>query len=399
MAPLPKELLQPYVKNKNVKGLDQDQDVLSGEVSGNLGAFNMKEWNRSSKQTFERNPDYYLRDHASEQNVQNWVEFKSDEIRFSADKVPYLDKYTYQIFDEPSTSRSAGQVHSAGIPNSKIGVWKNVDNVDIFHYPYDTGIFWLNINHRINGWEPLRYGDHNHNSRKVRQAWGEIHYWKTIKQEIKNNLANPTHTYHFNWGPFYPPEEELYIPTGEMSKAKTMLEEGTSNDYGYNSNGQFVDANGEQVELTAVLTTSATESKLEAQYWNSRAQEAGFKTNVVGTTWVNLLVNYAQNSAKNVEGDTPWSSGAYNGGPYDAAVSNKQWDFMIGLGFGQSPYTPWSSISSTMVEKGTFNLWGYHQDRFDIKSVVNQVGTMTDRQKVQQKLTDLFAFLSKDMPM
>jgi hypothetical protein len=71
---------------------------------------------------------------------------------------------------------------------------------------------------------------------------------------------------------------------------------------------------------------------------------------------------------------------------------------MLGLGFSTSPYAPWSAVRSTLAEKGTFNLWGYTQDEYDMQEFIGNASTASSQEEVQSQMTELFSFISKDMP-
>jgi peptide/nickel transport system substrate-binding protein len=391
---VPKSLLKKYVPNQDKEGLDKDKDMIEGGLSqGNLGPYQFEQWERSSKWVFSRNEDYYMQDVGPRDDTY-------DDYRnfYQWDESPYFENYQYQVFDENSTALSAlktGEVQTAGINSRKVSNYKGMNGINVWQNSFGNGVFWLNMNHRINGWGPIR------NSRKVRQAFGNLYDKQTIIKQINNGNAVPLSTFHPKWGPFYPPEDDLYEPEGKIEEAKTLLEEGTSNDYGYDSKGVFKNGEGNQVSLKAVRTTGNPATELGAQYMKSRLDKAGIKLNINAAQWSTLLSSYAMNSAKNVDGvDEPdWSTSAFNGGPWNQSASSEDWSLMFGLGFSTSPYAPWSAVKSTMAEKQGFNLWGYHQDKFDIAQTIDDASTASDPEVTQEKMTELFGFLSRDMPV
>jgi ABC-type transport system substrate-binding protein len=155
-----------------------------------------------------------------------------------------------------------------------------------------------------------------------------------------------------------------------------------------------------QVELSIVRTQGNPSVEVAANYLKQRLNEAGIKSTIESKQWSTLLQDYAMNSAENTDvGEPDWSVGSFNGGPWDQSVSNEQWDIMLGLGFSTSPYAPWSAVRSTMATQGTFNLWGYTQDEYDINNFIGEASTAESREKLQSMLTELFGFLSEDMPM
>ena len=382
---LPKEFLKPYVDKQDVKGLDKDPYLTEAKYStGNLGAYEFDSWTRNSQMVFKRNDAYYRREKIGEVGGLNYSES------------PYWETLSYQQFDESATALSAletGEVDMAGIPDTKVKNWRTKQSTMLYESPFDNGVFWLNLNHRINGWDPIR------SSRKVRYAIGNIYDPKTIIAEAYNGLAVPLRTFHPSWGPYYPPEDKLTSLPGDLEKAKTQLEEGTSDEYGYEGE-KFMGPDG-QVELSIVRTTGNPSVEVAANYLKQRLAKAGIKSSIEAKQWNTLLSNYAMNSPDNVEGvsEPDWSVGQFNGGPWDQSASKEQWDIMLGLGFSTSPYAPWSAIRSTLATKGSFNLWGYTQDEYDVQKFLGEASTASSRDKLNSMLTEFFGFLSKDMPM
>jgi peptide/nickel transport system substrate-binding protein len=232
----------------------------------------------------------------------------------------------------------------------------------------------------------------------VRYAIGNAFDPDTIIEEAYNGLAVPLRTFHPSWGPYYPPEDELTSLPGDLDKAREQLESGTGDDYGYEGD-KFVGPDG-QVELNIVRTTGNPSVEISSNYLQQRLEKLGIKSNIEAKQWSTLLQNYAMNSADNVEDvDEPdFSIGAFNGGPWDQSVSKEEWDIMVGLGFSTSPYAPWSAVKSTLDEKGTFNLWGYQTDEYDISQFIGNASTAESQEEVQSMMTEIFSFISEDMP-
>lgn len=381
---LPKEFLQPYVESQDAEGLDKDPYVTEAQYStGNLGPYQFDSWNRNSQMVFTRNPDYYRREAIGQFENLDYSES------------PYWERLTFQQFEESSTALSAletGEIDAAEIPDTKVQNWRNKQSTKLYESPFDNGVFWLNLNHRINGWDPIR------ESREVRYALGNIYDPDTIIEEAYNGLAVPLRTFHPSWGPYYPPDDQLTSLPGDLEKAKQQLESGTSDEYGYDGD-RFMGPDG-QVELSMVRTTGNPSVEVAANYLKQRLNQAGIKSSIEAKQWSTLLQNYAMNSADNVDDvDEPdWSIGPFNGGPWDQSASSEQWDIMLGLGFSTSPYAPWSAVRSTLDEKGSFNLWGYTQDEYDIASFIGEASTADSRDKLESMMTELFAFISEDMP-
>ena len=398
---LPKELLQKYVPNQDAEGIEKDSEVVDGKLSqgeSNLGPYEFKNWERGAQWQFARNDDYYLKDHADEDVFSDpYYDFRN---------APYFDEYRYQVFQEGSQTLNAldtGEVDATGIDTRKVSEYRGRDDITIWESKFDNGVFWLNLNHRINGWEGLRRDPNfSGDSRMIRQAMAELYDQETIIRQINNGNAVPLNTFHPRWGPFYPPESELYLPEGSVDQARSLLEDGLSGtDYGWDARGRLNTPEGEQLELKAVRTTGNPAVEISSNFMKQQLSDVGIKLDVTAAQWQTLLVNYAINSSNNVEGvDEPdFSIGSFNGGPWNQSASAEDWSLMFGLGFSTSPYAPWSAVRSTMPEKGTFNLWGYHQNELDIQQVIADASTADNPETTQEKMTELFAFLSRDMPV
>jgi len=391
---LPRDLLRPYVQNQDRDGLQADQDVRDGSLTqgeSTLGPYEFVEWQRGSKWVFERNDDYYLKAHADEEP------FASDPY-YDFSNSPYFDQYEVQLFDESATALSAlqtGEVDAASIDARRVENFRGQPGIDVWERPFGNFNGWMNMNHRVNGWAPIR------ESRDVRHALGNLFDKEIVVEQIYQDNAVPTATYHPDWGPYYPDAADLYEPDGSLARAKELLQSGTSTDYGYDGNGDFVGPDGTQVQLTAVRPTDNPSQELSAQYMRSRLEDAGIELDIQAVSFLSLLRNFAINSASNVDGvdQADWAVGSYNGGPWNQSASREQWDLMFGLAISADPYAPWDDISMAMAERGVFNLWGYHQDEMDIQSVLDDAATASDPQVTRETTTELFAFLSEDMPL
>lgn len=380
---LPKDFVKPYRDAEDADGMDKDPyivDAIYGQ--GNLGPYQFENWTRNSQMAFSRNDNYYRREKIGQIGDRDYT------------NSPYWDTLTYQQFDESSTALSAlktGEVDLAGIPDQKVSNFRGNESTQLYESPFDNGVFWLNLNHRANGWGPVR------RSRKVRYAIGNAFNPATIIEQAYNGLAVPLRTFHPSWGPYYPPEDKLTSLPGDLEKARQQLKEGTSDDYYYEGD-KFMGPDG-QVELSMVRTTGNPSVEISSNYLKQRLSQLGIKSTIEAKQWSTLLQDYAMNSPDNVEGEPDWSIGSFNGGPWNQSVSNKQWDIMLGLGFSTSPYAPWSAVRSCLAEKGSFNLWGYKQDEYDIQEFIGNASTAESTEKLQSMMTELFGFISKDMPM
>lgn len=373
VIPLPPDLLQPYVENQDLKGLKQDEDITKGRISGNLGPFSFESWTRNSRMVLKRNEEYYLREHVD-----------------AYEEAPFFDQLTYQVFDEQSTGYSAlqaGDITNIGIEARKVSQFQDKPGIRIWQSKFGSGIFWLNLNHRVNGWAPIR------ESREVRQAFAHLFDKEVLINQVFNDNANPIDTFTPRWGPYYD-DSKIWVPEASVEKAKEKFASGTSSDYAYEDD-TFVGPNGEQVELKMVITAGSQSGEIIANFMKQQLSKAGISMTIEATEWSNLLNNFAMNSGEN----TDWAAGKFNGGPWDQATSNEPWDLMYGLGFSHGAYSPWNVIQTTLAPQGSFNMWGYVTDEFDIQGATDEAAASSSQEEATSLLTDLFGFLSRDQPL
>jgi peptide/nickel transport system substrate-binding protein len=392
VIPVPKKLLEPYVKKKDAKGLDKDPQVFKSLFSGNLGPWSLKEWNRQSVVVYEPSKDYYLR---------KWAK-KDDRVDKLWSEAPFFDKLSVQLFGEESTMRSAlksGDIHRSSISGTKLSNFKNQKDVTIFENPYISYSDYTGINHRVNGWAPLR-------NKKVRWALANLYNRNFVVDTILKGRGSTQGTLYPQWGKYYPDKKGIKKFDWTVERAKQLLKEGTPSEYGY-SGDKFVDGKGEQVELSCVYQ-SGTIDDLRAQYLKKRLGQAGIKLKLVSTKWSNLLQTYFTTKfrAEDVPKDAPIGYGPdgkkhpsrYNWGPWDKAVSKKPWDLMLTLGFEYGPLDPSGTVAALFAEKENFNAYGYTPSK-PLAEMRQKAKTAETTEKASSLIEDMFALISKEQPV
>lgn len=392
--PLPKALIQEYEPAGDPTStpdrpprdrLEADPKVKHAVIAGNLGPFSFESWEKGQKLVVSANEDYYL----ANTDVGDGAFHGS----------PALDGVTYQVFDEQSTAYSAlkaGDITSTGIQESKVSEFKGRDDVQLWISKYGSGIFWLNVNHRANGWAPLR------ESRQVRQAFAHLFDKQTLIDEIFDGYATPANTFHPTWGPYYDPD---VITTFEPSidAAKQKFAAGTSSDYGYDGRGRFLGPDGEQVTLRLVIDNTTNQGKVVGNFLKQRLDKAGIATDVQGLPFSGIVPKYLHTSVSNnpnYDGQPDWGPiTRFNGGPWDQAVSEAPWDLIYGVGFSTGAYAPWQVVEGVLAERGGFNFIGYVADGFDIERAVTDAASAATKAEARRVLANLFGFLSRDQPL
>ena len=386
--PLPEEVAKPYVEEQDAEGLAQDEEVLKATFNGNLGPFDLKRWEQQSVYEFERAEDYYLRKWAKE----------DDQVPELYAEAPFFDEYHVQYFDKSSTARQAvkaDEIDSVDIPSTKVGNWQDRDGVDLYEDPFVSYSGYLGINHRVNGWSELR-------NKKVRHALSHIYHNEFVAENIAKGRAGVQDTLHPKWGPYYPDEVTTF--DGSLDKARQLLKEGTSSDYGY-SGDTFVGPDGNQLELDLVYVSDETDD-LRASYLKERLSKVGIKLNINTTSWTSLLSNYfrTNNAAEGVTkeeigyGEDNARPSTYNFGPYDEAISSKSWDLMLTLGFSYGPLDPAGTVTALFGEQKNFNAYGYAADR-DLVELRRKAQSADSREGAQDAISEMLGYLSEERPV
>ena len=384
--PLPKGLVEQYEPDEeggdgDPEGMASDEAITSGELNGNLGPFDLESWEKGQRLVVSKNEDYYLAD----------TDVGGGEYAGS----PSLSSYTYQVFDERTTAYSAvkaGDITSVGVEARKVDELSNAAGVSVWESTFGDGIFWLNLNFRANGWDPL--GE----SRQVRQAMAHLLDRGTLIDQIFAGNANPVDTFHPRWGPYYS-DEKITTFEPSVERARTKFENGTGSDHGYDERGRFVGPDGEQVELTVVIDNTDRQGEIVGNFMRRRLEKAGFAVTIDGLPFNRILDTYLKNSPSNVSGvsEPDYNAGPYNAGPPDQSLSREPWDIIYGVGFSASPYAPWQPIEGTLTPQGTFNFTGYRTDDYDIREAIDDAPGASP-EETQRIMTDLFGFLSRDQP-
>ncbi|MFT4922755.1 MAG: peptide/nickel transport system substrate-binding protein [Haloarculaceae archaeon] len=392
--PLPKSLVEKYEpsgggtpsgEDPPRQQLDNDPDVREAALAGNLGPFKFESWEKGQKLEVSANEDYYLAD--------------SDVDDGAFQGSPQLDSVTIQVFDEQSTAYSAlrtGDITTTGIEERKVSEFEDEENVKLWTTEFGSGIFWLNVNHRVNGWPPLR------ESREVRQAIAHLFDKETLINQIFDGFASPAHTFHPTWGPYYS-EEKIDTFDPNVEQARQKLESGTSSDYGYDGSGTFRGPDGEQVELRLVIDNTNQTGRDIGNFLRTRFEEAGISLDINGLPFGQIIQTYLATSVENnpnYSGEPDYGPvSQFNGGPWDQAISSEPWDLIYGVGFSTGAYAPWQVVKGVLTEQGAFNFIGYAADDFDVSGAVSEAASASSQEEATQALSDLFGYLSRDQPL
>jgi len=190
LYPIPKDLVQPYVEEEDVEGLQQDEELLELQFAGNLGAFELTEWNRGAGTEYVRNDEYYLRD------IEEGPDLFSEG--------PLFEEASISVVQEQASRLGAletGEADSAAIPPEQYESYNQDDNVTVRQVPtpYNTII---SVNQRANGWNA---GPGNlFQLVPFRQAMAAAISKQDLIDGVYRGLASPHFTWQPRWSEFYP---------------------------------------------------------------------------------------------------------------------------------------------------------------------------------------------------
>ncbi|EMA62534.1 ABC transporter substrate-binding protein [Halorubrum lipolyticum] len=193
LYPIPRDLVEPYVEEEDVDGLEQDEELLELQFTGNLGAFTLDEWNRGSGTEYTRNDEYYLRD--------------IDEGPDLFSEGPLFEEASISVVEEQASRLGAletGEADSAAIPPEQYESYDEDENVTVRQVPtpYNTII---SVNQRENGWNagPGNLFQHV----PFRQALASAISKDQLIEGVYRGLAEPHFTWQPRWSEFYPGDE------------------------------------------------------------------------------------------------------------------------------------------------------------------------------------------------
>lgn len=385
---LPKALVEPYYEDYQDgdedagERLNEDEDLLSYAYTGNLGPYTFVERRIEDRVIFERNEDYYMREHGGEL----WGD------------APYFDEYVIRILSEQSTRLAeleTGGITHSGLPSDQVTRFEETDGIDVVQNATQYCSV-LVYNQRANGWDQLRVPE-------IRRAFSYAVDKTVIADEIYDGNADPTNTFQPEWSDYFDDSEVESFGIEEsfdVERARTLLEEHTDDGYGYDGD-TFVDPDGEQVGLTLVYPRIASTLEDSARYIGEQqfSDVLGFDVALEGQTPDTLQNQYMAQTDE--DGDSlGFNAGATLGlddTGRDEYTSDRAWDFLWGFAYNTYPRTP-DAIEPFWTPTGEINYYGYHPSE-DIGELLEEGLRADDDDRRREVFGNVFGLLSRDQPM
>lgn len=194
LYPIPRGLIEPYVEEEDAEGLKQDEALLELQFAGNLGAFELEEWNRGSGTEYVRNDEYYLRD--------------IDEGPDLFSEAPLFEEASISVVQEQASRLGAletGEADTATIPPEQYERYSQDENVNVLQVPTPFNTL-ISVNQRANGWNAGPGNLFRHVP--FRQALAAAIGKEELIQGVFRGLAEPHFTWQPRWSEFYPSTDE-----------------------------------------------------------------------------------------------------------------------------------------------------------------------------------------------
>lgn len=391
LTPIPKDLVKPYVEEKDLEGLQQNEELLELQFTGNLGPYTMKEWKRSDKVVLERNDDYYLKEHAGSEGVpQIFAE------------APYFEAYESQVVKEQSSRLGAlkkGEIDSAGVPPNRVAEFEGMDSIDVKVQPTPYNQV-LTYNFRDNGWSG---GEGNlFRNKEFRQAFACAVDKQKLLKGVFRDYGQVEQTWQPTWSKWYP-EDESVIPqygVGELygKEATQSRMESAISDTDYSlENGRLINPSGEQVELSLYYSSGQPTEKSNAEFLKQELEtNAGIKVRLEAIAGAQFARKYWQQEVPDNPDEYEWSNGPYNAGPWEVTSANG-WDMQIVYGLNTYPLNP--TTASVFFEKDSYyNPYGY-QPEWNAKELFNEAKAATSEEELKDIFEEIFVKIAEHQPM
>ncbi len=400
--PIPRELIEPYVEDEDAEGLEQDEELIELQFTGNMGAFTLDEWVRDGGTSYTRNDDYYLRDVAEE----------DDDYRLFAE-APYFESLELQIIEEESariSSLETGEVDHVTLPPDRGEQFTDEDHTRVVQAdtPFNN---ILSVNMRDNGWTA---------------GPGNLFRVKEFRQAIAAAIDKPRliegvyrgfHNEHYTWQPefseWFPGTDELTLwghPEDGVygDDARDLAEEALDQideDYTYDGD-TLVTPDGDQVELELYYNAASETQELAAGFFEEEFEEhLGIALSTESIDGTRFSEEYWDGAEFAEEGTTieyegrefTWSApGPSNPGPREY-TSNESWDFSTIFGLNTYPRNPLTNDAFFDGPGNFYNPVGWYPE-FDAEGIFDQARAAEEREDIQEAFNELFVNLNEEQP-
>lgn len=212
---LPKALFEEYAPSK--EDLRQSDEVTNFTWTGNLGpyTFESRTPGQTGSFTTSRNPDYYMRDHVEDSNVQTMPEGYAE--------APYFENYQFNVISEDAPRNQAfqnGEGDRMELGTDRVEEYRqDVDNVRVEDSD-NPWVSFLFFNQRTNGSPICKHRD-------GREAMALVIDKEQITQQIQRGLVEPATSFLPTWSQWYDEDAvDVYgvdVGDDEIEEARDLL--------------------------------------------------------------------------------------------------------------------------------------------------------------------------------
>ena len=393
--PIPQGLVEPYVEDEDVEGLQQDSELLELRFTGNLGPFVLEQWDRGSGTTYTRNDDYYV------QNIDDGREIFSN--------APYFEAASIDVVEEQASRLGAletGEADSAGIPPERFAEFESNDAVSTLRIPQPFNRI-LSVNMRDNGWNagPGNLFRHVEFRQAIATAIGK----DDLIEGVYRNLADPHYTWQPEWSEWYPGDDEIpffgtgdrYGPEPARELARTALDR-SSFDYRFDGD-RLVTPDDDQVTLDIYHSVGQETSQLVAEYVAGELDDnLGIDVEVQainGTRFDNeFWTADPEGGTDTVDGEAvTWETPTSNNPGPRSVTANESWDMSVVFGLNTFPRNPLTNQTFFDGANSFYNPVGYYPE-FDARGLFAQARAAETEAELSSVLDEIFVELAVEQP-
>lgn len=393
--PIPRELLEPYVEAEDTEGLQQDEELLELEFTGNLGAFVLEQWDRGAGTTYSRNDGYYL------QGIEEGPEIFSN--------APYFEGASISVIEEQASRLGAletGEADAAGVPPERFEEFDGNPDVSMLQIPQPFNRI-LSVNMRDNGWNAGPGNLFRHTA--FRQAIATAIGKDELIEGIYRDLAEPHYTWQPDWSRWYPGDEEIpFFGTGDRygpGPARELAEAAFSeSEFDYRFDGdRMVTPEDEQVVLDVYYSSGQETSQLIAEYVAQELDDnLGIELEVEAIDGTRFNDQYwtatPEGGTDTVAGEeVAWEQPTpQNPGPR-SVTSNEAWDMSLVFGLNTFPRNPLTNRTFFDGANSFYNPVGYYPE-FDAAGVFARANSAGTEAELVDALGEAFVNLAEEQP-
>ncbi|MEF8782366.1 MAG: ABC transporter substrate-binding protein [Haloarculaceae archaeon] len=392
--PIPVDLVEPYVEEEDVEGLQQDEELLELGFTGNLGQYVLEEWTRGSGVEYTRNGDYYVQD------IEEGPEL--------FEGAPYFEGGSISVVEEQASRLGAlqtGEADAAGIPPERFAEFDDNSDVDVLQIPQPFNEI-LSVNMRDNGWNA---GPGNlFRVVEFRQALACAINKEELIAGIFRGLAEP----HFTWQPrfsrFYPGDDAVrQFGVGDLYGREVARDfagealEGFEFDYRFDGDA-LIGPDGDQVALDLYHSAGQETEQLAAEFI---AQELGENLGIDVAIEAIDGTRFAQEFWRATPPEDPpedpdlgesWAVSPNNPGPRQV-TSNEVWDMSLVFGLNTFPMNPLTNTTFFDGPDAFYNPVGYYPE-FDAEGLWQDAREATSVDQLEDILEEFFVQIAEEQP-